>query len=452
MKLTRRNFVIASGAAAVIGCKDRDPADTGALEGSPARDPEPGPWEDAPGTLDPEAFAWSLQSGDVTASSVLLSCRCLEESASIQIVRQDGESWVMHAEFSDLSPENGVVHLQVDDLSADTAYRWVVLSADGTRRSDIGRFRSALDADQDRVVVFGASSCLGRTGAPWLNLSNAAAQELDFFALLGDTVYADGSETREDYEAVWDQAMSTAGLHDLSASTSLVVTWDDHEVDNDWKAQNYAPELIEAATAVWRERMPLREGPGGTLYRHLRWGAVLDLFVLDCRGERGDDWAQMMSAEQLQWLAEALAASTARFKIVLTSIQVTDWSPVFGDFSVEDRWSGYPTQRAELLAACADIPGLLFITGDMHFGALSYVEPAGQPNSHQLEVMAGPSGSRVNPLPGLYTGDTEQYPVLITDTDQWTWCRFECDATLGTITLQFRDDADQIVAEEVLAL
>lgn len=452
MKLNRRSFVLASGATALMACRDPESQDSALPSGSPERGPEPGPWTQAPGQADPSTFAWSLQVGDVGPDNAICSCRCTLESGTLHLVRAEGDTWIEDQEVPNVQAVNGVLRHTLEGLEPDTAYRLVWTNTQASLRSPIGRFRTALDADQDRVIVFGATSCLGYTGAPWPTLSHAAESELDFFLLGGDAVYADGSVTRADYEAVWDEAMSRQGLVDLGAGTSLVVAWDDHEVDNDWFEEDLAEGQLQAALEVFRERMPQREGPNGGLYRSLKWGRTLEVFVLDCRGERGPGWPQMMSPEQLQWLIEGVQDSSARFKVVLTSIQVTDWSTMLKDALDTSRWSGHPEQRQALLEGVAEVEGLIWVTGDMHFGALSYVDPEGGIAAHQVEVMAGPSGSRVNPIPGFFTGDSSQYPHVIAEVDLWTWCRFVCDAELGTILVEFRDNNNAIVASEILAL
>ena len=452
MKLNRRNFVLASGATALLACRDRQPQDSALPTGSPVREAEPAPWDQPPGDPDASLFSWSLQVGDVGPESAICSCRCTLESGNLTLVRADGNQWVEDQYIEDVLANNGVLQHSLKDLSPDTAYRLVWTNTERTLRSPVGRFRTALAADQDRVLVFGVSSCLGSTGAPWPTLSHAADAELDFFVLGGDTVYADGSLNRADYQAVWDKAMARQGLVDLSASTSLVVAWDDHEVDNDWFEEDLVEGQYQAALDVYRERMPQKAGPDGGLYRSLQWGRTLEIFILDCRGERGPGWSQMMSPEQVQWLISGVQNSSARFKVVVTSIQVTDWSTMLKDALDTSRWSGHPEQRQALLEGVAEVEGLIWVTGDMHFGALTYVDPEGGTAAHQVEVMAGPAGSRVNPIPGFFTGDASQYPHVLSEADLWTWCRFVCDAELGTIAVEFRDNANAIVASEILAL
>lgn len=447
--MDRRRFLIASAAgAALAGCTKDAPLDSGATP-SPERGPEPGPW-DAPGTLDETAFAWSIQTADATADGVLVGCRTtLPGPLTLTVVRAQDDGWV-DDQTQTVDVDAGYAQAELLGLEPDTAYR-VVFSADGNR-GPVGRFRTALAPGQDRRVVFGASSCMGSTGAPWQTLTHAGAAELDFFALLGDMVYADGSVTESDYDAEWRQAMQVAGMADLCAGTSVIATWDDHEVDNNWVLdETVTQDQVDAALTAFRRALPQRTGPdGASMWRALRWGAALDVFVMDCRGERGPGWPQMVSQAQLDWLTQELAASTAAFKVVLNSVQVTDWSPILGPTASDDRWQGYPDQRAALLEAAEGVPGVLFVTGDLHFGALTRVGQAGETGEDLWEVMSGPAGSRINGVPGFYTGDRTQFPILVTE--QWSWCRFVADAGLGTLLVEFRDDDDAIVASQELRL
>jgi phosphodiesterase/alkaline phosphatase D-like protein len=399
--------------------------------------------------VDETAFAWSIQTADATDTSVLVGCRTtLPGPLTLTLVRAQDDAWVDDQTHS-VDVDAGYAQIELTDLDADTAYR-VVLGAEGSR-TPVGRFRTALGPGQDRRVVFGASSCMGSTGKPWWTLTHAGAAELDFFALLGDMVYADGSVTAADYDAEWRDAMQVAGMADLCAGTSVIATWDDHEVDNNWVLdETVTQDQVDAALTAFRRALPQRTGPAGGMWRTLRWGATLDVFVMDCRGERGPGWPQMVSPEQLEWLTQELAASTATFKVVLNSVQVTDWSPVLATAASDDRWQGYPEQRAALLEAAEGVSGVLFVTGDLHFGALTRVGQAGETGEDLWEVMAGPAGSRVNGVPGFFTGDRTQFPILVTE--GWSWCRLVADAGLGTLLVEFRDDDDVVVASQELRL
>ncbi len=385
----------------------------GSESGSPAvpapqREEEPSPWS-AAGTWDQAAFAWGLQTGDATESGVILSLRSTESTLSLALVKAEGEEWVsvdpgvqvtMSPGQSIEEPTEWVTRVELENLEPDTAYSCAFYAQDGKRRSPVARFRTALDDDGWRVLTFGGAHGFGGN-YPWPSLSHAADQDLDFFMLLGDTVYADGSLTLDDYRQFWRTALSTQGLMDMSASTSLVATWDDHEVANNWTQDDLQPGQFDAALEAYREALPQREGPGGTgIWRILHWGKVADVFVLDCRGERTA--TDYLSQEQMDWLKDSLLQSDARFKFIMSSVPITDYDRYYGDLLAEDRWQGYPEQRDEILSFVADnsIPGVLWTTGDFHSSIISYVDMPGEgPGGDQLEVMVGPVGSTLGPAP-----------------------------------------------------
>lgn len=440
------------GALSLVGCEGKAGTppvgdDTGPAP-TPTRSAEPAPW-DAPGTLDAETFAWGIQTGDATPSSVLVSVRTLEELVTVVLVEADGETWVEVDRVEELVPDDGVVQLAFEGLAADTAYSVVATSADGQRRSVVGRVRTALAEDGWRVVTFGAVSCIAGNH-PWPSLSHAAAERFDFFCLLGDTIYVDYDPDAWAYETKWDTALSTQGLVEVTASTSLVATWDDHEVANNYSLQaDGIEEKFAQGLTSFRRAIPQGQGPGGTgIWRKLAWGAVLDVFVLDCRGERRD--GNYISPEQMTWLKEGLSASTARFKIVLNSVPITDLSVIFGSAQETDRWSGYPAQREEILSHIAGngIAGVLWLTGDVHYGQLGRVDPAGGTAADQWEVLCGPGGSQLNVLADLFIG-AEQLPLVFA---QWNTTFFTCDPGTGEVTVRWVGDDGAVIAERVLAL
>jgi len=440
MKPTRRGL-LAGGAALIAGCtrdNQRDSGDTGERIGADWRDAEPERWEPEE-PVDLEVFAWGLRISDATTSTALVSVRSGAESVEVRVAEAGGEGWtVVHSE------ETAETVLKLSGLVADTAYN-VVLVADGVR-SETARFRTAISSSEDRLVVIGATSCLGATNKPWPCLSHAALEDLDVFLLLGDTIYADSS-TYEGYTEEWGVAVEVGkGLYDLQLSTSFVHTWDDHEVANNWyEGDNVTTEWVENARNAYRDHLPWE----GSLYRVLSWGNVVDLIVLDSRGERIRD-ERYLSPEQMAWLKETLSSSQARFKVILNSVPVTDLDLLFGTVERADRWMGYQADRDEILeyVDSEGIPGVVWVAGDLHYGALNYVGKPGEVGADQFEVMAGPAGSRLNPLPGLFEGD-DQFPILLST---WNYVRLECDPVLGTVFVRFIGDDGAVLAEQELAI
>lgn len=450
MTASRRTFLnltTAASAAALAstlpGCGKSD--DSGAADGAdgtggsegeaaPTRDAEPSALWD-PGAEDTAAFPFGVQSGDPTTSSILLSVRS-RGAATVDFVlaRADGTGWVDDQAIEGLEVnDEGVAQVQVTGLQADTAYCYAARSDSGAW-SRAGRFRTAVDADGWRQVVFGATSCLGGN-EPQTNMTQAHEDRLDFFCFLGDTVYCDGSVTLEDYRAIWRDGFSIQGLQDALAGTGAITTWDDHEITDNSLMDSITAETRAFGIQAFREAMPMGEGPGEapSLWRVLRWGPVLDVFVLDCRGEReGDNY---ISTAQMDWLKSELSSSTARFKIILNSVPITDETALWGEAAAGDRWQGYPAQRTEILEHIANegIVGVLWIAGDHHFPMIAHVDPEGGVAHDQWEVLVGPGGTVLNPVGELYAGN-DQYPVIFGD---YNYGRFTCDPGLGTILVEF---------------
>jgi alkaline phosphatase D len=284
---------------------------------------------------------------------------------------------------------------------------------------------------------------------PWPNLSFAAAEAFDLFLLLGDTVYADGAVTQAEYRAFWTAAMGTTGLQDLFASTSVIATWDDHEVGNDWSIDDEGmEEQATTALAAFKEAIPVGDGGGWAgIWRSLRWGDTLEVFVLECRAERRD--GLYVSAEQLAWLERALLASTARFKLIANSVPITDFADTsLGDYFTEQRWQGHAEQRSEILSFILDnqIGGVLWLAGDFHFGLLARIDASGGPGEDAWEVLAGPSGSFLNPIVETLD-DVDRFPVAF---GAWNYTKFVADPGLGTIDVQWIGDDGTVIAERTL--
>jgi len=447
-----RREVVAGIAALGVGCGS-DPeaarqADAPPLQPAPERAPEPGPWN-PPGELDEVAFAQGVVVGDVTTDGALISAHTSEPACKMVLVKGIDDQWDAAGEAA---PEvvGGTATWALENLDADAVYRVVCTSEDGSRRSADTRFRTGAIAP--RKVVFGASSCMGHDNPDWPTLALAGARDFDFFLLLGDTIYAGGSRSFESYRSQWDQALSHPSVRALTASTGVVATWDDHEVANNWAVgDNVTAEEVATATDAFRDAIPMREGPGGTgLWRSVKWGELVEIIVMDSRGERsGDD---IVSAEQLSWATETVRQSTATFKLVLCSVHLTDHELLLGVIEAQDRWQGSPVQRAELANALSEVPGVLVLTGDMHFGATQRISPPGVPGDAVWEVACGPAGSTVVPVGAIaemMLEVPEQYDVFV---DDWSYCAFEADPLTMKVSVQFIGDSGDVLAVRVLDL
>jgi alkaline phosphatase D len=194
-------------------------------------------------------------------------------------------------------------------------------------------------------------------------------------------------------------------LRAAHAAHPWLLTWDDHEVENDY-AQDYGPtespgpEFLKRRAAAYRayfEHMPVAPDrpPAGAamrLHDQFVWGRLAELWTLDNRqyrnvqacGEPGRSGGRivtgcdeldlesrsMLGVEQERWLAGGLARSERRWKLLGQGTQVCPsgvTTPV-GTRIYTDGWDGYPRARARLLQAMAQARGgnVLCLGGDVH--------------------------------------------------------------------------------------
>jgi len=364
------------------------------------------PTEDWPGKgpADPSAFPLGMQLGEPTASSLVVWAYAPgAKEVTVHWASWDGTAWVDGGSASATPSAEGYVHHTLEGLQPDEIV--AVQAEAGGLTSSVAQGRTAPHPDSLPEVYLGATSCLDQVHGEFPSLDEVKAiGQLDAMLWLGDTVYADGNRTLEEYRALWREQLGKGSFQRLFARVPGIWTWDDHEVGNNWNPQTIDPDHLDVATTTFHETVALPDGVRSTrkLWRSLRFGRTVELFVLDCRGERDYDAGHYISPEQLQWLQDGLAASECVWKVVATSVPITDM-PQLWDLggAQEDRWDGFPgTQRAELLAHIRQqgLTGVFFVAGDLHQSTVSYVDLPGGDGDDLLEIMAGPGGSVRNTI------------------------------------------------------
>ena len=305
------------------------------------------------------------------------------------------------------------VHVEVQGLlpRRDYFYRFTA----GGERSPRGRARTApAPGDLEGHVVFGVASCQSYQSGYFTALRHLADEELDAVLHLGDYIYESGnwgrSPVRNQGTEVWSLAeyrnryalfKSDPDLLAAHARHPFVVTWDDHEVENNYASAVSSYDVPPAqflkrraaAYQAFYEHLPLRRssmprGPNLRLYRRLPYGGLAEVHVLDTRqyrtdqpcgdgqarrcAEAHDPKATLLGAEQRGWFLEGLARSRARFDLVANQVP-------FGQIDNEagpdarydaDKWDGYLAERRTLTEAFGRrSTGPVFVTGDMHSNA-----------------------------------------------------------------------------------
>jgi len=336
-------------------------------------------------------------------------------------------------------PEYGhVVKPRVAGLAPGQAYHYRFRF--GRFESRVGRFRTAPAADDDRAVRIGVVSC-NRFEDGWFHaFRHLMADDVDFVFHAGDYIYekasrgdrmrshvGDECHTLADYRRRYAQYRLDPDLQDLHAATPFVATWDDHEVSGNWAGLHdrfgtpekvFAVRHAAAFQAYW-EVMPfdvpaIRPGGELRLYRAIRYGANLDLIVLDSRQYRDDQACgdgspkplcpeaddpdrTMLGDRQVEWLRERLAASGQHWPVI--GRQVPSFRMDYGPGELEavsmDKWDGYPhaQQRFDrMLADAARPPVTLAGDAHAHFAAQRRDPVSGRPFGADVVATSVTSG------------------------------------------------------------
>ena len=337
----------------------------------------------------------------------------------------------------------------------------------------------------------------------------------DFFIHSGDTIYADGpmkeevdlpdgskwvnrvlidekrkvAETLDEFRGQWKYNLMDDHLRAFNAEVPMFCQWDDHEVMDNWSPSKdlsgddrytvkSVPLLSARAARAFHEMTPISYFPAepGRVYRKIAYGPLLDVFFLDMRTYRGPNGpsmqteltpdARILGEAQVKWLKQALADSTATWKVIASDMPLglivwDNWQNQSGAEAVANGDNG-PAKGRELeigdllrFIKNAGIDNTVWLTADVHYAAAHYYDPsraafqdfdpfwefvsgplhAGTFGPNALDMTFGPElkfvkaptaeqGANLPPSMGLQffgvvdiDGDTEQMTVRLIDRD-----------------------------------
>ncbi len=392
-----------------------------------------------------DPFALGVASGDPTPQGVVLWTRLLgiEPGAAAptlrwEVAHDEGFARIVQQGQVQALPELAhAVHVQVQGLEPDRWYHYRFMLGEAV--SPVGRTRTAPEpgAAVARLKLAYASCQRWEHGyyAAWRHLR---ADEPDLVLFLGDYIYeypgalnavraVTGGPVRtlEDYRARYALHKSDPDLQAMHAACPWLLTWDDHEVQNDYAglqpgtglplldAPEDFPARRAAAYQAWYEHMPVRaevltrgaaglaQGAELRIYRQLAWGRLATLYLLDgrqyrdpqpCQSEgrgggrlvdpaRCADWHEAgrsyLGAAQERWLEAALARSGGRWNVLgqQTLFGLRDAQPGPGQRLWNDGWDGYAAARQRLTDALQRhrVTNPVILGGDVHENWVGHV-------------------------------------------------------------------------------
>jgi alkaline phosphatase D len=397
--------------------------------------------------------------GDLTSRSAVLWLRT-EGPKTVQVEWASVDAWKQMSAMASVqsaamrtpvmvtgTQTDYTLSISLDQLTPATRYRYHIVVGEveqanaGKRRvAAEGEFTTLPDPSTAAPVTFAWSGDLGgqhrcRQGAGGYPIFDIIrAQQPDFFIFLGDTIYSDDvcpsppnepganftATTLPEYRARHRYQHGAAALQRFLQAIPVYVTWDDHEVKNNFAGpfESQMPAGRQALLEYW----PIRTDAGDPhrLYRTVRYGADLELFLLDTRQYRSKNADQdgpaktMLGSQQLTWLLQELKGTTATWKVIVTSVPLS--VPKGGGLTVPgyDGWAGgsdgtgFERERQVIVDAILreKIKNVVFIGGDIHWVQANMydVNQDGTPDFH--EFVAGPLSARPGrltlPSPALH--------------------------------------------------
>lgn len=303
------------------------------------------------------------------------------------------------------------VHVEVDGLEPDRWY-WYRFHA-GNETSRTGRTRTLPGAGSSSSQLrFAFASCQHYEQGHFTAYDHMSREDIDLVFHLGDYIYeyegregrvrqhtGDEIELLQDYRNRHALYRTDEHLQEAHAAFPWFVTWDDHEVDNNYAA-NISEDGLPAelflrrraeAYQAYYEHMPLRRtsmptGPNMHLYRDFRWGTLGAFHILDtrqyrtdqpCGDQRGpacdgvfDEEATLLGDEQERWLLDGLNQSVARWNVIPQQLLMARVDRMPGDAELigMDVWSGYEVARRRLMEFLQTRrpSNPIVLTGDIH--------------------------------------------------------------------------------------
>jgi alkaline phosphatase D len=347
------------------------------------------------------------------------------------------------------------VHVEVAGLQPDRPY-WYRFEIQG-ERSIRGRARTLpLPGAAPAALRFAVAGCQHYEDGFYAAYRHLAREELAFVYHYGDYIYEYGGDPIRtsrsgelvtpvrrhlqrdlfdlaDYRHQYAQYKSDTDLQRAQAAHTFFMTFDDHEVENDWVSdidqEGSPPEIFRlrraAAFQAWYEHMPVRRrsfpSAGGIqAYRNARFGNLVQIDFLDTRQFRSDQpcgdgfkpacagvtdaHAQVLGAEQEAWLARNLATRDTRWNCIAQQVMMMSLDRRTRDEPAKilnmDSWAGYEVPRERLLARLRGLDDVVVLTGDEHQNFAGLLHDRDRPVAVEFvgtSISSGGDGSDLRP-------------------------------------------------------
>lgn len=436
--LSRRMFLALGATVVVAACSSseegKSSGSTEVASTAPATSLVP------PSDLSSDPFTLGVASGDPDTESVVLWTRLAidalnggampDEDIDVLWEMSTTESFdeITIAGIATASPQYGhSIHVIAAPANVTGLLHYRFRLGDYT--SPIGTTRLSPSSDSLEPVKIASASCQNWTAGFYTAYHDMAELAPDLVLFLGDYIYeggtgslADGDVRLHNSDEIRDLVAyrNRYGLYKsdplLQAAHQMcpwVVTWDDHEVENNYA--NLTPEdpadtaghtaRRAAAYQAWWEHMPVRFDPpvdeNLTIYRQVQWGGLVNMLVLDTRQYRDDQACNdavlqttpacddallpersLLGVEQEAWVAANIRGVDKVWNVLANQTVMTDIRLGAAVLNF-DQWDGYAPDRDRVLTDITEqgVENLIVLTGDIHLSGVGQLTTTANPTT-----------------------------------------------------------------------
>jgi alkaline phosphatase D len=393
-----------------------------------------------------EPFSLGVASGSPTSDSIVLWTRLgtpALEAAGLA-TKPVAVTWQLahDAQFSRIAASGVVqataalghsVHAEVAGLEPGRAYFYRFIAGSATSTTGHTRTFPAPQADVKRLRLAYAS-CQQWGNGYYSAYRHMLAENLDFVLFVGDYIYEYPASrpvevrpttggwitTLEGYRSRYALHKSDPDLQAIHAAYPWIVTWDDHEVQNDYAAthEGLSGTPVEnfmarrrAAYQAFYENMPVTrasfaqllagQGDEARVFGRVSFGRLATLYTLDNRQYRdlqactpnqrpgsgrvdpnqceslNQQQRTLLGRDQERWLTQQFSAARSHWNLLgqQTLFGRRNYSTTGGQLLRNDGWDGYPAARRRLTDAMLQtrLRNPVLLGGDIHENWVGHV-------------------------------------------------------------------------------
>ncbi|MBL4752050.1 MAG: alkaline phosphatase family protein [Flavobacteriales bacterium] len=226
-------------------------------------------------------------------------------------------------------------------------------------------------------------------------LSLAARESPDLFIYLGDNIYGN-TRDMDKLKSKYLKLGKKAEFQELNDSTTVLATWDDHDYGENDAGRHFSRkrESREIFLEFWKEPETSERRKHKGIYHSLMHGPQgkrLQVILLDTRTFRDNltklvdkkryknDYqpcqiadSTMLGVEQWTWLEKQLK-KPAEIRIIASSNQFSH------EYNGWESWTNLPHEQQKMLDLIKSTKanGVVFLSGDVHWGEISKMEMEG---------------------------------------------------------------------------